>query len=304
MAEQASAPTVDLTVSIISFNTKDLLVNCLESIYANTEGISFEVIVVDNASTDGSAEAVRTRFPQVRLIANDRNLYFTKAHNQAIGVSAGRYVLILNSDTILLPGTLEKMVQFMDAHPQAGAASCVFLNPDGTIWPSCWKFKTLSAVLWGLNIPLNLFPNARARTEPRMLDWDRTTLREVDVVVDAFMMVRRGAIEEVGTYDETLLLYATEDDFCLRLKSAGWKIYHVPEAKIIHINRGSVDQVRLLTIQSIYRRDTVRFLRKHHGFGIALIGNVIISLDLVIAGAYLFIKEMFQRDRGKRPERR
>ena len=176
------AHTPDISISIVSFNTNEVLRSCLDSIFHNNGDVAVEVIVVDNASTDGSVEMVEHEFPQASLIRNERNLMFTKANNQAIRRSRAPYVLILNSDTRLPRGMLREMIDFMESHPKAGAASCNFLSPEGAIQPVGWKFHTLGSMMANQKIARWLFPNSRVLREHSMPDWDRTSSRQVDVI--------------------------------------------------------------------------------------------------------------------------
>jgi len=251
---------IRLSIIIVNWNTRDLLAQCLRSVYANSPDGEFEVWVVDNASTDGSVQMVRERFPQVRLIENVENVGFARANNQAIRESTGRYVLLLNPDTEVKPGALETLMQFMDAHPEAGAAGARLLNPDGTLQPSCHPFPTLGREAWRLFHldALRLY----ARYE--MARWDLETPRPVDVVQGACVILQRKALDQVGLLDENYFIYTEEVDLCYRLHRGGWHIYWVPQATVVHYGGQSTQQMPAEMFLRLYESKLFYF-RKHHG---------------------------------------
>jgi len=249
----------DLSICVVSWNTKDLLAQCLASVYANTQDITFEVFVVDNASGDGSAQMVRERFPQVRLIENSENVGFAKANNQAIRESAGRCVLLLNSDTVVQPDALTQMIIFMDAHPDAGIVGGKLLDPDRSFQASYGDFPTFVSEL--LNIT-GLAKWLYGRYYPSHPPEESCEARAVDWVGGACLMARRTAIEQVGLPDEGYFMYSEEVDWCYRFHQAGWKIYFLPDAQIVHLGGQSsrlADEKKLLWLW----RSRVRFLSKH-----------------------------------------
>ncbi len=251
---------MDLSIIIVNWNIRDLLAQCLASVYAHPPDGEFEIFVVDNASTDGSAQMVRKRFPQVRLIENTKNVGFARANNQAIQQSAGCYVLLLNPDTEVHPGALEKLVRFMEAYPQAGAAGARLLNPDGTLQPSCHPAPTLSRELWRLFHLDALWTYA---CYP-MAGWDLDTPREVDMIQGACLLLRREALDQVGLLDEDYFIYSEEVDLCHRLRQRGWKVYWVPQAQVIHYGGQSTQQVAADMFLRLYQ-GKVLYFRKHHG---------------------------------------
>jgi len=250
---------MDLSIIIVNWNTRDLLAQCLQSVYAHPPEGEFEVWVVDNASTDGSAEMVRERFPQARLIRNAENVGFARANNQAIRQSSGRYVLLLNPDTEVKPGALETLVQFMDAHPEAGAAGARLLNPDGTLQSSCHPFPTLGREFWRL-FHLDAL---RLCACYEMARWDPETLRPVDVVQGACVILRRKALDQVGLLDEDYFIYTEEVDLCYRLRQGGWRIYWAPQATVVHYGGQSTRQMPAEMFLRLYESKLLYF-RKHH----------------------------------------
>ena len=250
---------MELSICIVSWNTRELLASCLSSISLWAGDMNHEVIVVDNGSRDGTPSMLRERFPGVRLIANSDNQGFAQATNQAIRASTGRYVLLLNSDTRMMDRSLHDMLAFMDEHAEVGAAGACLLNPDGTIQvyptvlPSLWGhwMQTMGLKCWPIR---SRFTSLNTSTGPR----------EVERVKGACMLVRREALTEVGPLDEDLFLYGEEDDWCLRLREAGWKVFYLPHARVIHHGRASVDQVAEEMFLQLYK-SKVAFYRKHRG---------------------------------------
>jgi GT2 family glycosyltransferase len=257
---------MELSISIVSFNTRELLERTIRAAVADCEGLEAEVLVVDNASADGSAAMVHERFPSVRLIANAENRFFSAANNQALAMSRGRYVVVLNSDAEIQRGTLPAIVQYMNAHPGVGAVTARMFFPDGRGQRNCARFTP-----YGLLLLDHTFLGAiRRRRREELLaeiwyaDWDRLSEREVDVVPGSFIVVRREAIETAGAFDERFRLYFVEDDWCWRIKRGGFKVMYLPVGGVIHPEGASVKQVRRLARQ-IYFEDMVRYVHKHLG---------------------------------------
>ena len=253
---------IDVSIVLVNWNTRDILCNCLRSVYEQTEHATFEVIVVDNASSDGSQEMVRRQWPQVRLICNNENRGFAAANNQGIAVANGRYVLLLNSDTIVLANAIAKTVKFADDHPEAGVVGCRVLNQDRTLQPTCFMFPSLLNLFLSATYLYKLFPKNRFFGREQMTWWSRDDVRSVDVVTGCFMFVRREAIQEVGAMDERFFMYAEETDWCYRFKQAGWKNLFFPGAEIIHLGGQSTQQVKPQMILQL-KAGILRFIRKH-----------------------------------------
>jgi hypothetical protein len=254
MSEQTACPRepLDLSIIIVNWNARDLLTRCLQSVYDTTSNLDFEVIVVDNASNDGSQAMIRQRFPQVRLIENDQNVGFARANNQALTVSRGRYFLLLNSDTIVLPHALEKMVQFADAHAESGLIGCKLLNSDGSLQKSWASFPTFWSEVLGRNF------RVRRRVEEEPLAY------EVDWVGGACLLVQPAAINEVGLLDESFFMYSEETDWCFRMRRQGWKVYYLPGVEVIHLGGGSASRTNATQLVRLYD-SKIRFFRKHYG---------------------------------------
>lgn len=253
---------MDVSIIIVSWNTRDILSDCLLSVYNQTKNIEFEVIVIDNASSDESAEMVKKEFPQVILIQNKENKGFAAANNQGMTIAKGQYILFLNSDTIVLDNAITKTVRFADAHPEAAVVGCRVLNPDKTLQPTCFMFPSIVNLFLASSYLYKLFPRSRIFGRERMTWWDRSSLREVDVITGCFMLVRRTAIEEVGAMDERFFMYGEETDWCYRFKQVGWKVMFAPVGEIIHLgNQSAKSHPAPMLLQ--LRGSILLFMKKH-----------------------------------------
>jgi GT2 family glycosyltransferase len=245
------------SIVIVNWNTKALLAECLESIERNRPAGSLEVIVVDNASTDGSVEMLAECFPGVTLLVNEKNVGFAGANNRGITHSCGDYVLLLNSDTVVRPGALEALLRFMEENPGAGAAGARLLNRDGSLQPSCSSLPTL------LREAMHLF-HLDYRQRRMMRGWNTVQPRRVDVLLGACLLVRREAMQQVGLMDEAYFMYSEEVDYCRRLRDAGWQLYWVPQAEVIHYGGQSTRQAATEMFLQLYAAK-LRYFRKHEG---------------------------------------
>jgi GT2 family glycosyltransferase len=253
---------IDLSIIIVNWNTKDLLAQCLQSVYDTIRSLDFEIIVVDNASADGSPEMVCERFPQVRLIKNRENVGFARANNQAIRESRGGYLLLLNSDTVVLPEALSQMVDFMDCHPDGGAIGPKLINPDGSFQASYADFPTLlTESLQAFGLAKWLYGPYYPSPPPRPDELART----VDWVAGACLMVRREVADAVGLLDEGYWMYTEETDWCYRIDQAGWNVYYLPESKIVHFGGASSSKRRPEMVAQLYR-SKLHFFGKYRGF--------------------------------------
>ncbi|MCM3338831.1 glycosyltransferase family 2 protein [Paenibacillus sp. MER TA 81-3] len=230
----------DISIIIVNYNTKQLTLNCLKSVFRSVTDYHFDVILIDNASRDDSVQVIGEQYPQVKLIANEHNLGFSKANNQGMRVAQGRYVLLLNSDTVIQPDTLDIMIRFMDEHLEVGASGCKVVLPDGSLDKACRRgFPTPSATFFYVSRLSKMFPkNPRINAYHRE-DLDPDEAYPIDCLIGAFMMVRREAIEQVGMLDEDFFMYGEDVDWCYRIKQAGWVNYYYPKSKIVHYKRAS-----------------------------------------------------------------
>jgi N-acetylglucosaminyl-diphospho-decaprenol L-rhamnosyltransferase len=252
----------DLSIIIVNWNARNLLVRCLESLLIGTTGLATETWIVDNASTDGSVDLVRSAFPGVYLIANSQNLGFAAANNQAAMKATGRYLLLLNPDTEVPPYALRSLVRYADAHPDVGVLGPRLLNHDRTHQRSCWRgypgiSMALIDALYLWKIPW--IPIARlSEYHPHQLGEPR----DVDHLLGACLLVRREAWQDVGPLDERYFLFLEETDWCWRAKRAGWRVVYYPHAAIIHYGQHSIRQQPASNLPHLYR-GYCRFYRRH-----------------------------------------
>lgn len=255
---------VDVSIIILNYNTCRLTMDCLRSVYDSETRYSYEIILIDNNSHDDSVEMISKEFPDVLLIANSENVGFAKGNNQGMEASSGRYVLLLNSDTVVRKDTLETMVAFMDSRPDLGASGCKVILPDGSLDKACKRgFPTPSASFYYAFGFSKLFPD-RPRFNGYQLGYlDPDDSYPVDCLVGAFMLLRRETIEQVGGLDETFFMYGEDLDWCYRIKAAGWGIYYYPQTSIVHLKGGSARR-RPFKIVYEFHRAMILFHKKHY----------------------------------------
>lgn len=288
----------DVSVVIVNWNTREILRNCLASVQGETKRVRLEVIVVDNASSDGSAELVQRDFPEARLIANSENRGFAAGNNQGIAASKGRYVLLLNSDTIVLDGAIDETVAFADAHPQAAAVGCRVLNPDRTLQPTCFMYPSVGNMVLSSTHLYRLFPRSRLLGRERMTWWERDDVREVDVVTGCFMLVRREAIDQVGGMDEDYFMFGEETDWCWRFRRAGWRLLFTPAGQIIHLGGQSTAKVRpQMTLQ--LRSGILLFFRKHRPWPVYAGACLLMALWFGLRAPFWAVRAMLKGPRAQ-----
>jgi len=285
---------MDVSVVIVNWNTRDILRDCLQSVYAETMGVEFEVVVVDNASADGSAEMVRAEFPQVRLIANQENKGFAAANNQGIAISEGRYILLLNSDTVVLDNAIAKTMAFADQHQEAAVVGCRTLNPDRTLQPTCFMYPSVLNLFLFATYLYKLFPRNRFFGRERMTWWDRDDVREVEVVTGCYMFVRREAMDTVGLMDEDYFMYGEETDWCYRFKRAGWKLLFAPEPCIIHLG-GASSKLCADAMYLYLRKSTLLFIGKHRSYRAYTVARILVILFLALRIPYWLLASLARR---------
>lgn len=260
--------SIDLSVIIVNYNSGPILKDCLVSVFANFKNIRFEIIVVDNASLDGSPELIKKEFPSVKLFESGANLGFAKANNLALPFVKGRYVFFLNPDTIILDENIWRLVAFMDSRPEAAAVGPLILNADGTMQRQCkrgWPtFRNLFFYYSGL---WKMFPKSR--------EWKKITggyfltnesdnsICEVDQLSGAAMIVTRTAVESIGGMNTEYVMYWDDTDYCFRIKEGGGRIYFVPLAKIIHLGGAGGTQLNALRNLWYFHRGAGMFYRRY-----------------------------------------
>ncbi len=265
---------LDLGIVIASYNTRDLLRTCLHSVYASQGDFSFGICVVDNASPDGSADMVAAEFPQVNLIANAENVGYPRANNQGLEAfgfaqtqdasgQTPRFGLLLNPDTELPPDALARMLDFMTAHPDAGAAGPKLVLPDGSLDMACRRgFPTPEVSLYRFTGLSRLFPRSPRFGRYNLTYLDPDQIAEVDSVVGAFMLVRAEAIAQVGLMDGQFFMYGEDLDWAYRIKAAGWKVYYNPAVTVLHVKRAASRHSPKAQVE-FYRAMDI-FYRKHY----------------------------------------
>ncbi len=254
---------LDLSIIIVNWNVRDLLRRCLACIPQAAGALTYEIIVVDNASTDGS-QTLADQFPHVRWIQNAENVGFTRANNQGIELARGRYLCFLNPDTEPQPNALLNLARYLDSHPRVGIVGPQLRYPDGTLQPSRYRLPTLMTALMESTPIAWHWPHNPWSRRYHCEDVSPEQEHEADWLNGACLMVRGEVIEQVGAFDEGFFMYSEELDLCKRAKRAGWKVVYVPDAKVIHHEGKSSEQV-VVARHVHFNRSKVRYFRKHHG---------------------------------------
>lgn len=278
----AKAPNkVELSVIIVSYNTCMLLRNCLRSIQRMEAEAALEIIVIDNASHDDSADMVAREFPRVTLIKNPENAGFATANNQGLRVACGEALLLLNSDTEVRPGALIHCLDFLRAHSEAGIVGCKLLNRDGSVQPSCESFLSLANLFFENFFLEKIFLRSRwfGRRVLSSFGYDRVLL--VDYVKGAFLMIRRRAFEDVGLLDERFFFYAEEMDWCYRAHQKGWQVYFTPGGEVLHYGGQSSDPISPATFVQLHRA-RYQFYRKYHRFFLSFLARLLMACGAIL----------------------
>lgn len=313
---------MDLTIIVVSWNVKDLTRDCLKSVYGTVRNISFEIIAVDNNSSDGSAQMISDEFPAAKLIKNKENLGFTVANNQAIKKAHGRYILLLNPDTVVSPSVIEGVLDFMDNHPDCGISSCRQTGPGGEeseLDLIIKKYKPFPAV--DFNVLRNIALGKLSALFPENMNLKRIIFKnciknldfsishrenpfEVDVVWGFFMMIRKDVINKIGMLDERFFFSKDDDEFCYRARQAGWKIYLCPQFSIVHLNRKSIAPLGKIREFDVITYSRLTFYRKYKG-PIGLFIRVLTIMNFVLIEALVsFIFNCLLLIKGIRDERK
>jgi GT2 family glycosyltransferase len=257
-----------LSIVLVNHNAREITADCIQSIYDKTK-IPFEIILVDNNSSDGSTPYIKNKFPEVRLLENKSNRGFAAANNQGINISTGEYIILLNNDTGLKNNALDKMVEYIDKNPKIGILTCKLFNADGiTVQRNCRAFPTPIGTMFGrASLFTKLFPNNPISKRNLLMNWDYKTVMEVDWVSGAALMAKKQVIDQVGLLDEKFYMYWEDTDFCKRARDAGWQIWFLPQGEIIHFTgKGGGKRSFGLTNNTIYQmhKSAYYYFRKHH----------------------------------------
>lgn len=295
---------LDLSLIIVNYNVRDLLVACLESIQKAMRAtpLTFEIIIVDNASSDGSQDAVRHGFPSVRLIENSTNVGFAAANNCGLRNAGGRVLVLLNPDTTVPPGALESLTRYLDDHPDTGVVGPRLAYPDGSTQPSRRRFPTLLTGLMESTIVQDYWPENPAARRYYFTDQSNGVIQDVDWLVGACLVARREVFEQVGLLDEAFFMYSEEVEWCHRVRQAGWRIVYFPEATIVHHEGASsrqdvparqinFDTGRVLLFERLYGWRTAQLLRGY------LLGTYVARLGIEGTKGLLGHKRALRRTR-------
>jgi GT2 family glycosyltransferase len=256
--------TVDVSICIVTYHARDFLRDCLLSIYGMVGSISFEIIVVDNHSEDGTLDMLRQEFPEVRLLINEQNTGYTRPNNQAIRVSEGRTILLINPDTLVKPNAITELVSFLDAHSEVGIVGPKVLNRDGTLQKQCRRSEARPwdsiCYFSGLS---RLFPHDKRFAGYLMTYLDEDLTHETEAVSGSSMLIRRAVIDQIGDLDENFFAYQEDTDYCRRARLAGWKVFYHPSAQIIHYGGEGGSKVQPYRAIIEWHRSYYLYYRKH-----------------------------------------
>lgn len=290
---------LDLSVVIVNWNTRDLLRDCLRSVYESEGEFTFEIIVVDNCSSDGSAGMVREEFPQVHLMEAETNRGYAWANNLGLRHLEARYYLLLNPDTVVPPHALQEMIAFMDGHPEAGMAGPKLVMADGSLDLACRRsFPTPENSFYKLFGLSRLFPKSERFGQYNLTYLDPDEMAEVDSVVGAFMMVRREVVEEIGGLDEQYFMYAEDLDWALRAKRRGWKVYYYPQVTVLHYKRQASEQNPQKAQFEFWRAMHI-FYHKHYADDTPSWLHYLVLAGLALLGGREMVKEIVRSEKGQ-----
>lgn len=290
----------DLSVIIVNYNARQLLLDCLDSLPDSAPDHQLETVVVDNASKDNSTEAAREwlppeGFPAPKVVANSKNLGFTRANNQGIERSNGRYIVLLNNDTVVHPGAFSKAIDYLDRHPEIGGAGLRLLNGDGSLQLSCRRFPSFSQALFNrYSLLTRLFPKNRFSRQYLMTDVEHNEVRDVDWVSGACLVIRREVLEDVGPLDERFFMYSEDVDFCYRIWEAGWRVTYLPFAEVTHLIGQSSKRARALTIIERHK-SMYRFYKKHYSRNLMFLDALTVLFIGIRCGFQLLLARLLPR---------
>jgi GT2 family glycosyltransferase len=291
---------MDISIIIVSYNTCKLTINTLNSISGSQFLYQYEIILIDNASNDSSVSEIKKRYPQITIIENNQNFGYSRANNQGILLAKGRYILLLNSDTIINEETLQAMLAFMDSNPTIGASGCKIVLPDGSLDKACRRgFPTPSASFYYAFGISKLFPNIPRFNQYQLSYLDPDKDYPVDCLVGAFMMVRREVIDQVGMLDEDFFMYGEDIDWCYRIKEAGWGIHYYPYTKIIHY-KGASSRKKPYKIIYEFHRAMWLFHRKHYQKKYSSLVNIMVYMGIAVKFGFSLLTNTLKKMKSRR----
>ena len=281
---------ITISVIIVNYNVREFLEQCLNSVERALKDIPSEIIVIDNASVDGSVPMIRKRFPEVILIENKENKGFSAANNQGLEIARGKFIVLLNPDTVVQEDTFVKLLEFFEKTPDASAATCKILNPDGTFSVDCrHSIPTPLTAFWKVIGLSRLFPKSKIFGRYNLTYLDENDIYPVEAISGSFMMMRREIVKKVGKLDEDFFMYCEDIDYCHRINKAGGKIYYVPDSQIIHY-KGESTKKNNLDYVITFNRSLYQFYKKHYQKKYVYPFKWLIFLGTVLRGLFIFIK--------------
>ncbi len=289
-----------LSIVIVNFNSWNVLRPCLASVFRETRTSPTEVIVVDNASTDGSCESIARDFPQAKVLRNERNLGFAAANNRGIEIATGKFILLLNPDTVVLDGTIDTSVEFLEWHPAAGIVGCRLLFPDRSLQRSLYSFPSLWNIFCETFFLEKLLPGTRLFGNYTLTNFDYNTERQADAVCGAYLLFRRELVSRVGMLDEQFYMYTEEIDFCYRAKQEGYEVWFNPGGEILHFWGGQSATNRRILLwtvgsQMLYFQKHFRGVRKAAIIGLKYFGVILRGIVYSVAGMLLLRRALLHK---------
>jgi GT2 family glycosyltransferase len=256
---------IDLSIVIISWKMKSMLYDMLNSIKEHTHALSYEFIIIDNNSQDGTAEMVAKDYPEATLIINPENRGIARARNQGLRIAKGRYVITLDADMLLRENSLKKLVEFMDATPDAGLCGAKLIFPDGTVQCNARRFPSLLAFVFRRLERFSIIRNSKTLRNHEMAEWDRSDVRDVDYFIGACQCIRHTAMNQIGFLDE-IFFYGPDDiDYCIRMHQSGWKVYYYPFTSIIHYEQRITKRKLFNKVTFLHFISILQFFWKYKG---------------------------------------
>ncbi len=272
---------MEISFIIVSWNAAKYLTKCISSILDSVLTYPYEIIVVDNASSDGSPEIVQRQFPRVTLIKNDTNLGFARANNIGISRSSGRYLCLLNSDVVVLKGAVDKLILFMEDQPAVGMVGPQIIGVDGKVQRSCMGLPTFFNVFARAVALDSIFPESKLFGSYLMTFWNHESLLRVDVINGCFWLIRRNASENIGLLDERFFMYGEDIDWCQRFRNSHWKVVFYPEARVIHYGGASSANAPIRFAIEMRRANLLYWKKYHDFFSLVVYYSITLLHDLI-----------------------
>ncbi len=296
--------TIDVSICIVTLQARDYLRDCLNSLNIDCSQYSREIIVVDNRSEDGTVEMLRRDFQSVMVIENDGNEGFVRPMNQAIRSAQGRFLLLLNPDTLIPPGSVDTLINFMEEHPEAGICGPKVLNEDGTLQKPCRRGEpTPMAVISYFTRLDGLFPHQKLFGGYLLGYLDEDEINQVDGVSGSCMLIRREVVDKIGYLDERFFAYQEDADFCHRTRQAGWKVYYVPTAKITHFGGRGGSRVQPVRAILAWHFSYLAYYRKHLASHYFFLFNWLYYGMIFMKLAFSLISNAFRKEKYAGPKR-